>query len=88
MDSEIKVQRFTVTDEHEEDLITNKQKGAPGVVERPDIETKANLGHVEGYRPETITFEDDMSSHYTPGSMYQISMHKRESQYMDGDDGL
>jgi hypothetical protein len=51
---------------------------------------KLDIGGEEddAYVPMQISFDDDMSSHQTPASMYQISMHKRDSFYKDADDGL
>ena len=86
MDSPIKIISITVTDEESQDVMIQRM-GA-----------RFNLGAV---RPDTLIIteekgfvqikpdlDEDSNSHYTPGSMYQVSMHRRDSNAMDEDDGF
>lgn len=84
-DSIIKTVNYTVTQEEINlDVLTKRQMAYENVAKRPDMIIKADD---EGYRPVQINVDDDGSSHCTPsGSVYQTSLHKRESNYLDNND--
>lgn len=52
-----------------------------------------NLFISQGQEYKRINFskkdlEEDDSSHYTPGSVYQVSLHRTESRQNENDDGF
>lgn len=87
MDSKIKTIVFNVTEEEAQDEMIQRIGAIfnTGAV-RPEALIK---GGEEGFkRVEVNINEDESSSHYTPGSMYQVSAYRRESSFMDYDEGL
>lgn len=85
MDSQIITQAFETTDEEVNDSVISKfgakfKEGA----ERPQVDIDLEK---KGFEPIRITnFEDESDSHYTPGSMYQISQYRPERNYQTNED--
>ncbi len=87
MDSRVKTLSIEVTEEESQEE----------TIQRMGV--KFNLGAV---RPDTLILtqgqgfqriqvdleEEEESSHYTPGSLYQVSLHRTESRQNDNDDGF
>ena len=86
MDSKIRTVSYQVTDEECRDIILKQNVAFARGAMRPDI----MLNQAEpGISFLKVSLEDDEASlHQTPGSVYPMSIHKRESNYMDNDDGL
>ncbi len=88
LDSQIKTISVIVSDEEsQEELI--QRKGAIFGMGAMRPETKIISDEVGFQQIRADLLDDESSSHYTPGSMYQVSLHRRDSNAgVDNDDGL
>lgn len=87
MDSKIRTVSYQVTDEESRNIILKQNVAFARGAMRPDImlnQAEPGISFVQVNLGE----DDDASLHQTPGSVYPMSIHKRESTYMDNDDGL
>ena len=86
MDSKIKTFSINVTDEESQDEMIQRMgaKFNIGAV-RPNMLV---ISEEQGFQQVKLNLDEDSSSHYTPGSMYQVSMHRRDSNANDNDDGF
>jgi hypothetical protein len=87
MDSLIRTLSFNVTEEETQDEMIQRM-GAVfnlGAV-RPSVLVNIEEKGFQQIKPDME--EESDSAHLTPGSMYQVSMHRRNSQDWAEDDGL
>jgi hypothetical protein len=85
MDSHIKTLSFTVTEEQTQDEMIQRM-GA--VFNLGAIRPSVMITEEKGFQQIKPDLEDESDSHLTPGSMYQVSMHRRNSMDWMEDDGL
>jgi|LauGreDrversion4_2_1035121.scaffolds.fasta_scaffold1546301_2 hypothetical protein len=89
MDSRIKTLSIDVTEEEtQEEMI--QRTGAKfnlGAV-RPENIIMTQVQGYSGIHLSQVDLEEEDSSHYTPGSVYQVSLHRTESRTHENDDGF
>jgi hypothetical protein len=86
MDSKIRTVIYKVTDEESRNIILKQNVVFARGAMRPDIMVNQSEPGISFLQ---VNLDDDEASHHqTPGSVYPMSIHRRESNYMDQDDGL
>jgi hypothetical protein len=85
MDSKIRTAAYKVNEDDVNNIFDRKNAVFNRQAIRPDINI-LDEGEIRFLNVDDV--DDNSSAHYTPGSAYPISLHKRESHYIDPDDGL